>query len=74
MVDLALGDIFEKPVYLHQLKDLLNNTGTEKEKAVLANMILLKKGSRLSIQPVSAEQWDLIINIAKGGGSEDTNK
>lgn len=32
----------------------------------LAGMELLRKGSRLSIQPVSAEHWRVVMNLAKG--------
>jgi predicted RNA-binding protein with PUA-like domain len=33
----------------------------------LAKMELLRKGSRLSIQPVSAKEWEAIIKLAGGG-------
>ncbi len=33
--------------------------------AELAGMELLRKGSRLSIQPVSAAQWKVVIKLAK---------
>ena len=36
--------------------------------AHLAGMELLRKGSRLSIQPVSAEEWDTIMDLARGRG------
>lgn len=31
----------------------------------LAGMELLRKGSRLSIQPVSADEWDTVMKLAK---------
>jgi len=34
----------------------------------LDKMVLLKRGSRLSVQPVSAEEWSAIMSMAAGSG------
>jgi predicted RNA-binding protein with PUA-like domain len=39
-----------------------------REVAALSRMDLLRKGSRLSIQPVSAAEWDAILTLADGAG------
>ena len=31
----------------------------------LAYMVLLRKGSRLSVQPVTADEWDIIVRLAQ---------
>jgi predicted RNA-binding protein with PUA-like domain len=36
-----------------------------KQTPALSNMWVLRKGSRLSITPVSAEEWKIILSIAK---------
>ncbi len=36
----------------------------------LANMVLLKKGSRLSVQPVTEAEWKVITTLAKGSKKE----
>jgi predicted RNA-binding protein with PUA-like domain len=33
--------------------------------ALAATMVLLKKGSRLSVQPVHPREWDIILELAK---------
>jgi predicted RNA-binding protein with PUA-like domain len=30
-------------------------------------MALLRRGSRLSVQPVSAEEWTIVLGLARGG-------
>ncbi len=37
--------------------------------AALAGMELLRKGSRLSVQPVSAAEWDAVLKLAGPGSS-----
>jgi len=32
----------------------------------LENMVLLRKGSRLSVQPVSSQEWNIITGLASG--------
>ncbi len=55
MVDIKAEKEFASPVTLEELKSV---TGLE-------NMVLLKKGSRLSIQPVTKEEWDIILKYRK---------
>ncbi|MCA1803652.1 MAG: EVE domain-containing protein [Rhodothermaceae bacterium] len=54
LVDVKLVKKFDKPV----LRDAIKN---EPE---LADMLLIKKGSRLSIQPVTAAEWNKIHEMA----------
>jgi len=53
-VDIKHVKTFSKPVSLTELKSNLK----------LKNMVLLQKGSRLSIQPVSESEWKEIIKIS----------
>lgn len=39
--------------------------------SALANMELLRKGSRLSIQPVRPAEWDAIVALADGRGHRE---
>lgn len=52
MVDVHAIAEFETPVTLQELKTVPQ----------LADMMLLQKGSRLSVQPVTKEQWDFICS------------
>lgn len=54
MVDVKLAQIFRTPVTRQQLKD----------DAVTAEMAVLNKGSRLSITPVTDEQWKAVHKLA----------
>lgn len=54
MVDVKLKSRFKEVITLKSLKDI----------ASLEGMMLLKKGSRLSVQPVDAEHWAIITGIA----------
>ena len=54
MVDVTLDEVFAKPVTLAQLR----------EKASLKDMVLLQKGSRLSVQPVKKKEFDTILKLA----------
>jgi predicted RNA-binding protein with PUA-like domain len=56
MVDLQLESIFPQPLGLPQLR------GVPELKA----MELLRKGSRLSVQPVTKLEFDTIVKLAKG--------
>jgi predicted RNA-binding protein with PUA-like domain len=64
MVDIQLEQIFDRPIPLEELRDV-------KE---LAGMELLRRGSRLSVQPVSAAHFAVILRLAQqagpAGGSE----
>ena len=33
----------------------------------LEGMMLLRRGSRLSIQPVTAEEWDIVVGLGTAG-------
>ena len=54
MVDLRARERFPKPI---TLTDLRGVKGLEK-------MVLLQKGSRLSVQPVTAHEWEIICRVA----------
>ena len=54
MVDIRFVQAFPEPVSRDQLKDV----------AELTDMVLLQRGSRLSIQPVTTAQWKAIHKIA----------
>jgi predicted RNA-binding protein with PUA-like domain len=54
MVDIRFDQKFPRPVPLAELR---KTAGLEK-------MMLLKKGMRLSIQPVSKEEFDIIVSLA----------
>lgn len=55
MVDVQAKERFENPVTLERLKTVPG----------LEDMMLLRKGSRLSIQPVRAEEWKIICALEK---------
>ncbi|MCP9440235.1 MAG: EVE domain-containing protein [Nitrospira sp.] len=53
MVDIKFVRKLSRPLSLQELR---------KERA-LRNMLLLQKGSRLSVQPVSQEEWDSLLKL-----------
>lgn len=53
MVDVRYGRAFRRPVPLAELR----------ERRSLAKMELLRKGSRLSVQPVRAAEWRTILKM-----------
>jgi predicted RNA-binding protein with PUA-like domain len=55
MIDLRFDEKFKRPLSLDELRDV----------AALAKMELLRRGSRLSIQPVSKSEFDTILKLAK---------
>ncbi len=57
MVDVRLTSQWTTPVLLSQLKTL----ATDKDE--LRNLLVVKKGSRLSIQPVTEEEWNCINKL-----------
>lgn len=57
MVDVRLERIFKSPL---SLVDLRANP-------ILENMLLLKRGMRLSVQPVAKQEFDAIVHMGKGG-------
>jgi predicted RNA-binding protein with PUA-like domain len=56
MVDIQLEEIFKKPLPLEQLRKV----------AALKKMELLRKGSRLSVQPVTKEEFEAVLKLAGG--------
>jgi predicted RNA-binding protein with PUA-like domain len=56
VVDIKLDQVFENPVTLKEMRDM----------KALEGMVLLAKGSRLSVQPVSKQQWTAITNRGFG--------
>jgi len=55
MVDVKILKKFSFPIPLDQLRKIKG----------LQNMELLRKGSRLSVQPVRHDEWKLILKLAK---------
>ena len=55
MVDIKFAEKFKRPIPLPELRDI---KGLEK-------MMLLKKGARLSVQPVSAAEFKIITKLGK---------
>ncbi len=54
MVDIQFEQAFDKPLGLHELKKVKS----------LAKMELLRKGSRLSVQPVTAAEFKQVLKLA----------
>jgi predicted RNA-binding protein with PUA-like domain len=54
MVDLKLEEKFSRAIMLEELRKL----------PALKNMELLKRGSRLSVQPVTKAEFDAILTLA----------
>lgn len=57
MVDIRLESIFDQPLALPQLRPVPG----------LKHMELLRKGSRLSVQPVTAEEFEIVLELAAEG-------
>jgi predicted RNA-binding protein with PUA-like domain len=55
MVDVKLVEIFQGPLALDELRAV----------PALEGMELLRRGSRLSVQPVSPDQWKAIVKLSK---------
>jgi predicted RNA-binding protein with PUA-like domain len=55
MVDIRLVQIFQTPLSLDRLR----------QEPALKRMELLRKGSRLSVQPVTPAEWKIILALAK---------
>ena len=55
MVDLQHKETFSRALDLAELRTL----------PALKNMVLLQKGSRLSIQPVSEAEWKAVVGLSK---------
>jgi predicted RNA-binding protein with PUA-like domain len=59
MVDIRATERFAHPVPLAELRETKG----------LAGMSLLKKGNRLSVQPVTAAEWEIICRLGRGGAT-----
>lgn len=57
MVDIQADQVFSRPVTLQEIK----------QNPRLQGMMLVKRGVRLSIQPVDKEDWDEIIGLGMKG-------
>ncbi|MFZ1731857.1 MAG: EVE domain-containing protein [Bacteroidota bacterium] len=55
MVDIQFEEAFPRILALEELRGV----------PALANMELLRKGSRLSVQPVSKSEWDAVLRLSK---------
>lgn len=55
MVDIRLETIFAEPLPLESLRGV----------SALKNMELLRKGSRLSVQPVRKAEFEMVLKLAK---------
>jgi predicted RNA-binding protein with PUA-like domain len=53
MIDVKYARTLSRTITLKELK----------EKAELSNLALVKRGNRLSIMPVSPQQWDFILSL-----------
>jgi len=58
MVDIRLERIFDELIPLPELRDV----------AALEGMELLRRGSRLSVQPVRPEEWKTVLGLAARRG------
>ena len=56
MVDIQAEQEFSRPITLQEIK----------ANPKLQGMMLVKRGVRLSIQPVSREDWDVIVGLGTG--------
>ena len=54
MVDVGYVRTFKAPVTLTALKEIPG----------LEDMMVIRKGSRLSVQPVTPQEWDIVMRIA----------
>ena len=57
MVDIRAEDELARPVTLEEIK----------QNPRLASMLLVRRGMRLSIQPVAKDEWDEILAMGSGG-------
>jgi predicted RNA-binding protein with PUA-like domain len=60
MPDVKLVEKFPRMITLAELREM----------PALDGMFLLRKGARLSVQPVTDGEWDIIVAIAHGGDQE----
>lgn len=53
MIDVQYREQFQETIALHELRNALQ----------LRNMLILRKGNRLSITPITQEEWDTILAL-----------
>jgi predicted RNA-binding protein with PUA-like domain len=58
MVDVRYQRKLKRPITLRELKRYAKNQ--------LAGLALLRRGNRLSVMPVTAEQWNFIVTLERG--------
>ena len=58
MVDIQADERFPEPLTVARMR----------EEPGLAGMLVLKRGMRLSVQPVTAEEWELVVKLGRSGG------
>ena len=61
---LRFGFFLKVDVKFRQKFDSVLSLSALREVSALEDMVLLRKGSRLSIQPVSEAQWNCILQLA----------
>ncbi|WP_230274962.1 EVE domain-containing protein [Rhodopirellula halodulae] len=60
MVDVKLDQKLERPVTLAELRE-----EATRARSPLSDMVLLQKGSRLSVQPVTKKQFDRVVKMSQ---------
>ena len=58
MVDIKADERFPEPLPVDRMR----------AEPGLAGMLVLKRGMRLSVQPVTAEEWELVVKLGRSGG------
>ena len=58
MVDIQADERFPEPLLVDRMR----------QEPGLAGMLVLKRGMRLSVQPVTAEEWELVVKLGRSGG------
>ena len=55
-IEIVLDRAFKTPVTLQAMREV----------GALKDMVLLKKGSRLSVQPVTEAEWSTVVKLGRG--------
>jgi predicted RNA-binding protein with PUA-like domain len=56
MVDIQANQEFARPVTLQEIK----------QNPRLETMLLVRRGMRLSVQPVTKQEWDEVVSLGNG--------
>ncbi|MBI2823083.1 MAG: EVE domain-containing protein [Planctomycetia bacterium] len=59
-VDIRLEEIFDEPIPLDALR----------REPALKDMVLLQRGSRLSVQPVTKREFETVLKLARAGSAK----